>query len=108
MCIVPRPPSAMVATHEREAGLRPRAAGARASYAPGMGTPFVVLNGAKRLPAAMRAVFGDDVAAQQCQRHKRDNLVSYLPIGEQSRPRRKSQRPTRTRAKPPRSAQSSS
>ena len=40
---------------------------------------LVVLDGAKGLRAAVRAVFGDDVAVQRCQWHKRENVLSYLP-----------------------------
>jgi len=39
---------------------------------------LVVLDGAKGLRAAVRAVYGDDVAVQRCQWHKRENVMSYL------------------------------
>jgi len=38
---------------------------------------LVVLDGAKGLRAAVRAVFGEDVAVQRCQWHKRENVVRY-------------------------------
>ena len=37
---------------------------------------LVVLDGAKGLRAAVRDVFGDDVAVQRCQWHKRENVLS--------------------------------
>lgn len=40
---------------------------------------LVVLDGAKGLRAAVRDVFGDDVAVQRCQWHTRENVLSYLP-----------------------------
>ena len=40
---------------------------------------LVVLDGAKGLRAAVRDVFGDGVAVQRCQWHKRENVLSYLP-----------------------------
>ena len=40
---------------------------------------LVVLDGAKGLRAAVRDVFGDDVAVQRCQWHQRENVLSYLP-----------------------------
>lgn len=52
---------------------------------------LVVLDGAKGLRAAVRDVFGDDVAVQRCQWHKRENVVRYLPKREQPRWRRKRQ-----------------
>lgn len=52
---------------------------------------LVVLDGAKGLRAAVRDVFGDDVPVQRCQWHKRENVVSYLPKGEQPKWRRKLQ-----------------
>ena len=39
---------------------------------------LVVLDGAKGLRAAVQDVFGDTVAVQRCQWHKRENVVSYL------------------------------
>ena len=49
---------------------------------------LAVLDGAKGLRAAVRAVFGD-VPVQRCQRHKRENVVRYLPKREQPTWRRK-------------------
>ena len=40
---------------------------------------LVVLDGAKGLRAAVRDVFGDAVAVQRCQWHKREHVVRYLP-----------------------------
>ena len=45
---------------------------------------LVVLDGAKGLRAAVHDVFGDTVAVQRCQWHKRENVVSYL--AKQDRP----------------------
>ena len=42
---------------------------------------LVVLDGARGLRAAVRDVFGDAVAVQRCQWHKRENVLSYLPKG---------------------------
>lgn len=42
---------------------------------------LVVLDGAKGLRAAVRDVFGETVAVQRCQWHKRENVLSYLPKG---------------------------
>ncbi|MFN9086434.1 MAG: transposase [Gemmatimonadaceae bacterium] len=39
---------------------------------------LVVLDGAKALRAAVRHVYGPDVAVQRCQWHKRGNVVGYL------------------------------
>ncbi|OYV66816.1 MAG: hypothetical protein B7Z74_10535, partial [Deltaproteobacteria bacterium 21-66-5] len=51
---------------------------------------LVVLDGAKGLRAAVRAVFGD-VPVQRCQWHKRENVVSYLAKQVQPMWRRKLQ-----------------
>lgn len=51
---------------------------------------LAVLDGAKGLRAAVREVFGD-VPVQRCQWHKRENVVSHLPKGEQPTWRRKLQ-----------------
>ena len=51
---------------------------------------LVVLDGAKGLRAAVRDVFGD-VPVQRWQWHKRENVVSYLPKGDQPVWRRKLQ-----------------
>ena len=50
---------------------------------------LVVLDGAKGLRAAVRDVFGDDVAVQRCQWHKRQNVLSYLTKPQQRVWRRK-------------------
>jgi putative transposase len=55
------------------------------------GRLLVVLDGAKGLRAAVAEVFGDRAAVQRCQWHKRENVVSYLPKGEQPTWRRKLQ-----------------
>ena len=52
---------------------------------------LVVLDGAKGLRAAVRDVFGDDVAVQRCQWHKRENVLSYLPKAKHTEWRRKLQ-----------------
>jgi putative transposase len=50
---------------------------------------LVVLDGAKGLRAAVRDVFGDEVAVQRCQWHKRENVLSYLTKPQQLVWRRK-------------------
>lgn len=47
-----------------------------------------VMDGAKGLRAAVRAVLGDTVAVQRCQWHKRENVVGYLPKARQPEMRR--------------------
>jgi putative transposase len=56
-----------------------------------IGELLVVLDGAKGLRAAVREVFGGRAAVQRCQWHKRENVVRYLPKGEQPTWRRKLQ-----------------
>ncbi|MCC6317040.1 MAG: transposase [Gemmatimonadaceae bacterium] len=51
----------------------------------------VVLDGSKGLRAAVREVYGETVAVQRCQWHKRENVVSYLPKAEHAPWRRKLQ-----------------
>jgi transposase-like protein len=66
----------------------------RALVERGFTTPrglLVVLDGAKGLRAAVREVFGDDVAVQRCQWHKRENVLSYLPKRDHALWRRKLQ-----------------
>ena len=53
------------------------------------GPLLVVLDGAKGLRAAVREVYGETVAVQRCQWHKRENVVSYLPKADQMTWRRK-------------------
>lgn len=55
------------------------------------GRLLVVLDGAKGLRAAVRDVFGERAEVQRCQWHKRENVVRYLPKGEQAVWRRKLQ-----------------
>ena len=50
-----------------------------------------VIDGAKGLRKAVSKVFGDKAAVQRCQWHKRENVVRYLPTGEQAAYRRKLQ-----------------
>jgi len=50
---------------------------------------LVVLDGAKGLRSAVRDVFGEDVAVQRCQWHKRENVLSYLPKAKHTEWRRK-------------------
>jgi transposase-like protein len=52
---------------------------------------LVVLDGAKGLRAAVQDVFGDTVAVQRCQWHKRENVVSYLAKHDRPTWRRKIQ-----------------
>lgn len=52
---------------------------------------LVVLDGAKGLRAAVHDVFGHDTPVQRCQWHKRENVVSHLPKGQQALWRRKLQ-----------------
>ena len=52
---------------------------------------LVVLDGSKGLRAAVRDVFGDDIAVQRCQWHKRENVLSYLTKSQQQVWRRKLQ-----------------
>lgn len=62
-----------------------------------------VIDGAKGLRRAVSKVFGEKAAVQRCQWHKRENVVSYLPVGEQATYRRKLQaayeQPTHAKAK---------
>jgi transposase-like protein len=51
---------------------------------------LVVIDGAKGMRAAVREVLGD-VPVQRCQWHKRENVVSYLEVAEQTEWRRKLQ-----------------
>jgi len=64
---------------------------------------LVVLDGGKGLRAAVRKAFGASALVQRCQWHKRENVVSHLPKGEQatwrSRLQRAYERPTYTEAK---------
>jgi transposase-like protein len=43
-----------------------------------------VLDGSKGLSKAVNEVFGKDALIQRCQWHKRENVLSYLPKGEQA------------------------
>lgn len=64
---------------------------------------LVVLDGAKGLRKAIQTVFGAQAMVQRCQWHKRENVVRYLPKGQQATWRRKLQaayeRPTYAEAK---------
>ncbi len=53
---------------------------------------LVIVDGAKGLRAAVRKAFRDKAAVQRCQWHKRENVVSHLPRGEQADWRRRLQR----------------
>lgn len=44
---------------------------------------LVVIDGGKGLRAAVQKAFGPQAAVQRCQWHKRENVVGYLPKGEQ-------------------------
>lgn len=50
-----------------------------------------VLDGAKGLRKAVERVFGPQAVIQRCQWHKRENVVAYLPKGQQATWRRKLQ-----------------
>jgi transposase-like protein len=52
---------------------------------------LVVLDGSKGLGQAVREVLGEAAQIQRCQWHKRENVVSYLPKGQQARWRAKLQ-----------------
>ena len=52
---------------------------------------LVVIDGGKGLRSAVRQVFQKTALVQRCQWHKRENVVSYLPKGEQATWRRRLQ-----------------
>ena len=62
-----------------------------------------VIDGAKGLRKALQTVFGRQAVVQRCQWHKRENVVRYLPKGQQATWRRRLQqayeRPTYADAK---------
>lgn len=62
-----------------------------------------VIDGAKGLRKAIQTVFGPQATVQRCQWHKRENVVRYLPKGQQASWRRRLQqayeRPTYAEAK---------
>ena len=62
-----------------------------------------VIDGSKGLRKAVDKVFGDKAAVQRCQWHKRENVVSYLPVSKQATFRQKLQQaydqPTYAKAK---------
>ena len=62
-----------------------------------------VIDGAKGLRKAVDKVLGDKAVVQRCQWHKRENVVSYLPVSKQATFRQKLQRaydrPTYAKAK---------
>jgi transposase-like protein len=64
---------------------------------------LVVIDGGKGLHAAVQTAFGAAAAIQRCTWHKRENVVAYLPKGEQAALRRQLQtaygQPTYTKAK---------
>jgi transposase-like protein len=64
---------------------------------------LVVIDGAKGLRSAVRQAFQKRALVQRCMWHKRENVVSHLPKGEQASWRRRLQhaydRPTHTEAK---------
>ena len=53
---------------------------------------LVIIDGGKGLRAAVRQAFGQSALVQRCQWHKRENVVRYLPTGEQALWRRRLQR----------------
>ena len=62
-----------------------------------------VIDGAKGLRKAIQTVFGRQAVGQRCQWHKRENVVRYVPNGQQATWRRRLQqayeRPTYAEAK---------
>ncbi len=64
---------------------------------------LVIIDGGKGLRAAVRQAFGSSALVQRCQWHKRENVVKYLPKGEQgpwrTRLQRAYQRPTYAEAR---------
>jgi transposase-like protein len=50
-----------------------------------------VIDGSKGLRVALQTVFGPQAVVQRCQWHKRENVVAYLPRGQQATWRRKLQ-----------------
>jgi transposase-like protein len=63
---------------------------------------LVVIDGSKGIRAAVRKAFERNAVVQRCQWHKRENVVKYLPTGEQQSWRRRLQsayhRPTHQKA----------
>ncbi len=53
---------------------------------------LVIIDGGKGLRAAVKRVFQKKALVQRCQWHKRENVVGYLPKGEQAAMRRRLQR----------------
>jgi transposase-like protein len=53
---------------------------------------LVIIDGGKGLRAAVRQAFGASALVQRCQWHKRENVVSHLPKGEQAHWRTRLQR----------------
>jgi transposase-like protein len=53
---------------------------------------LVIVDGGKGLRSAVHKVFRDKAVVGRCQWHKRENVVSYLPKGEQADWRRRLQR----------------
>jgi putative transposase len=53
---------------------------------------LVVIDGSKGLRRGVQETFGDAAAVQRCTWHKRENVVSHLPIGQQATWRQKLQR----------------
>jgi transposase-like protein len=45
---------------------------------------LVIVDGGKGLRAAVKAAFHNRVVVQRCQWHKRENVVSHLPVAEQA------------------------
>jgi len=51
-----------------------------------------VIDGSKGLRRGVQEVFGDAAAVQRCAWHKQENIVAYLPTGQQATWRHKMQR----------------
>jgi putative transposase len=53
---------------------------------------LAIIDGAKGLRSALKQVFNKRVVVQRCHWHKRENVVSYLSVGEQPAMRRRLQK----------------
>ena len=53
---------------------------------------LVVIDGSKGLRRGVQEAFGEAAAVQRCTWHKRENVVAYLPMGQQATWRQKLQR----------------
>lgn len=53
---------------------------------------LAIIDGSKGIRKAIKDVFGKDVLIQRCQWHKRENVASYMPKGEQVAVRKRLQK----------------